>query len=231
MKEQLFIKRGIKWINTYYDCSDYIILNCSKEETNESYDIMIDKEDFDLVKQGQWFVVNKRRNSQLKDIFEVTWSKQVGSKQRDYMLHQWLLGTKGKNVIVDHINNDRFDNRRQNLRIVDNVINAINQQPRMVSKNKFIKNRKGFTYEKRTGKYLVRINIKGKEVNIGRYDTDEEAELIFLKANIILGNNKVSFYIQKRIKELGVTLTEKEINEHKYLHKVFCLNDNKIIGL
>ena len=59
MRKVFLEKKGFKWINTYYECDDYIILNCSKEETNESYDVLIDKEDFELVSKYTWH--NKKR--------------------------------------------------------------------------------------------------------------------------------------------------------------------------
>ena len=51
--EKIYEKRGSKWNNEYFDNGDDIIIKISKEESKEIYDILIDKEDFDKVKEGQ----------------------------------------------------------------------------------------------------------------------------------------------------------------------------------
>ena len=222
--KKLLEKKAIKWCNTYYECKDYIILNCSKEETNESYDILIDKEDFELVSKGQWYVSNQRKNSNLKDLYNIIWTDY--KLKTNFNIYQLILGTKNKNVIVDHINNNRFDNRKSNLRIVDAKINRMNQKPKQVGKNKLIKDRQGYNYDKNTGKFLTRATINGKGVNLGRYESEEEAEIIYLKANIIMGFDKTSTYLQDRIKKLNISLDENEIKNNKYLYKVYCIYNN-----
>ena len=227
MKNKILEKKAIKWCNTYYECDDYIILNCSKEETNESYDILIDKDDFEMVSQGQWYVFNPRKNNNLKNIYNIIWSKYEDNKSKNYLLHQLILNTKYKqNVVVDHINNNRFDNRRKNLRIVNSQINRLNQEPKKLGKNKLIDGKQGYNYDKKTKKYLTRITINGKMINIGRYKTELEAETIYLKASIIIGNDKISTYIHTRILELNITLTNEEIKSNKYLYKVYCIYNN-----
>lgn len=224
MRNKILEKKAIKWVNTYYECADYIILNCSKEETNESYDVLIDKEDFDLVSQGQWFVFNKRKNSHLKDICSIVWTRKIDEKQYNYDIYQLILSTKNnKDIVVDHINNNRFDNRKSNLRLVDAKTNRINQPPKQTSNNKFINGRQGYNFDKNTNKYLTRININGKEINIGRYNTELEAEIINIKANMIIGNHNISLYLKNRIKELNIILDEEEVKSNKYLYKVYCI--------
>ena len=66
--EKIYEKRGSKWNNEYFDNGDDIIIKISKEESKEIYDILIDKEDFDKVKEGQWYVGIKRKNTHLKEI-------------------------------------------------------------------------------------------------------------------------------------------------------------------
>ena len=51
--EKIYEKRGSKWNNEYFDNGDNIIIKISKEESKESYDVLIDKEDFDKVREGQ----------------------------------------------------------------------------------------------------------------------------------------------------------------------------------
>lgn len=225
MRKEILKKKAIKWCNTYYECDDYIILNCSKEETEESYDILIDKDDFELVSKGQWLIYNPRKNSNRKDIYQILWTKMINGKKINYEIYQLIMGTKLKdNIVVDHINTNRFDNRKENLRIVTPQINSINQYPKLL--NNKIKDRKGYYYDKKNNKFLARIRINGKMFNIGRYNTEIEAETLYLKANIIIENDKISTYLQERIKELNINVTDEEIKLNRYLYKVYCLYNN-----
>ena len=52
------------------------------------------------------------------------------SRQRDLYLHRHILGlTKGDGKIGDHVNRDRLDNRRENLRVVTRAAPAPKSAP------------------------------------------------------------------------------------------------------
>lgn len=70
---------------------------------------------------------------------------------------------------IDHINQDKSDNRIANLRAVPLVVNNLN-----INVNH--RNRYGFTgVVKAKGKYQARIRSGGKQRVIGVFDTPEEA--------------------------------------------------------
>jgi hypothetical protein len=46
-------------------------------------------------------------------------------------------------------------------------------------------NVRGYYYHKRDKKYIVRIGLQGKKINIGRFNTPEEAELAYQQAILI----------------------------------------------
>lgn len=208
MENKILEKNGLKWSNKYYEYDNYILLNVSKEETNESYDVLIDKDDFDLIKQGQWFVLIQQEKEHHKPVYNVLWSKSINGKQHNFHIYQWILKTKGKeNLVVDHINMNRLDNRRSNLRITTCQVNSINQE------------HKGYNYDLQTGKYLVRIKINKKCINIGRYDTELEAETIYLKACLLIHKEDVSYNVKERIDKLNITLTDEDY-KNKYIIKI-----------
>lgn len=68
--------------------------------------------------------------------------------------------------VVDHKNNDTLDNRRSNLRIASYSQNAQNR----VAKSGL----KGVSREP-SGRYRARIEIAGKGVSLGTFDTAEDA--------------------------------------------------------
>jgi hypothetical protein len=72
-------------------------------------------------------------------------------------------------LCVDHINGDKTDNRRENLRICTFEQNSHNQRKP--------KNKVGFQGIDITanGKYRARISVKGKEVRLGNFSVLNDA--------------------------------------------------------
>ena len=78
---------------------------------------------------------------------------------------------------VDHINGDGLDNRRSNLRLVDNRLNARNRRTRRDSST-------GARGVERIGaKYRARINVSGKHIHLGVFETLDEAKQAYARAS------------------------------------------------
>lgn len=77
-----------------------------------------------------------------------------------------------KGFEVDHKVRNGLDNRKDNLRITQRDTNEQNR------KSKNINNTSGYrnvSYDKSTNKYLVQLQIDGKNKCLGRFDDIEEA--------------------------------------------------------
>ena len=72
---------------------------------------------------------------------------------------------------IDHINNDRSDNRISNLRCANYQTNAFNRKPS--SRN--IHGMQGIRPNRYATKWQATIKISGKNIFIGTFDTKEEA--------------------------------------------------------
>ena len=89
-------------------------------------------------------------------------------------MHRFILSAPS-GVMVDHINGDKLDNRRQNLRLCTNSQNQGNRKAaRGVSKFK------GVTWQKRRpgcgrSHWKAQIVIDGVAKYLGAFDTDREA--------------------------------------------------------
>ena len=99
---------------------------------------------------------------------------------------------------IDHINNIRDDNRIENLRWVS--INENNQNKSMSINN--TSGFKGVTFDKVKNKWRAEIGHNGKMINIGRYDTKEEAN----NARVQKAKELFGEYTNKCEKEININI-------------------------
>lgn len=92
-------------------------------------------------------------------------------------LHRDIMGINDPKVFVDHINGDRFDNRRSNLRIASSYGNNQNSAPRINGKSRF----KGVYPVRNTTDKIWAAQIKANHVRtfLGCFTTQEEAALAY----------------------------------------------------
>lgn len=84
------------------------------------------------------------------------------------LMHRLLLGLEpGDGRQADHVNCDRLDNRRSNLRVVTNEQNHQNLATRDALR--------GVTRHPRSSRFRARVTLRGKEHYLGSFDTPEEA--------------------------------------------------------
>lgn len=87
-------------------------------------------------------------------------------------LHNVVMGEIDKNgKVVDHINGDKLDNRRSNLRLITRQQNNMNRGANKVRKDTHYK---GVILHE-SGKWQARIGIDGKKVYLGYFKTPEDA--------------------------------------------------------
>lgn len=96
-------------------------------------------------------------------------------KNKSIKIHRLILGIDNSSVPVDHVDGNRLNNRRYNLRVSDNQLNSRNRSNRKDSKVGY----KGVTITKE-GNYMARIQIDlNKRLCLGRFSTPEEAALTY----------------------------------------------------
>jgi hypothetical protein len=84
-------------------------------------------------------------------------------------------------IVVDHINNDRTNNRIENLRAATIKENQLNSRTRVTSSSGV----KNVHWHKATGQWQVMVRTNGKRKHVGLFDDLEDA-----KAAAILWRNK-----------------------------------------
>lgn len=91
------------------------------------------------------------------------------SKNKGLYLHRYILNAKEKDI-VDHINNDKYDNRKSNLRIASGSINQHNRRNKSTNKSGVVGVR-----DNGHGKFNSFIMINNESINLGTYDCFEDA--------------------------------------------------------
>lgn len=89
-----------------------------------------------------------------------------GRKQR---FHQLVIPKKD-GFVIDHINHNKLDNRRENLRYATSQVNSLNSKLSKTNKSGY----KGVSQNKK-GKWVAYIWVNYKSHYLGTYDTKEEA--------------------------------------------------------
>jgi hypothetical protein len=89
---------------------------------------------------------------------------------RHFLMHRLIFDAK-KGQAVDHINGDRSDNRRQNLRIASHAQNMQNRTVAKTNKTGF----KGVYFDGARAKYRAEISAFGRRMRLGRFATAEQA--------------------------------------------------------
>jgi hypothetical protein len=90
----------------------------------------------------------------------------VGAGIACITMHKLLLGPCPGGMVTDHINRNRLDNRRTNLRFVTHHQNNMN---RRVSG--------GGAYKLKSGRFQAKLKRNNKRIHLGTFDTMEQADL------------------------------------------------------
>lgn len=104
------------------------------------------------------------------------------AKPKKILLHREIMNTP-EGMFTDHINHNRLDNRKCNLRICTTSQNLANS-----NKGRRGNTYKGITWHIRDKKWEVKFKSQGKYYFIGYFDTQEEAiEAYNKRAKEVLG--------------------------------------------
>ena len=93
-----------------------------------------------------------------------------------YLAKPKIITDTDENTIIDHINRDKLDNRKENFRYATKSENRINSKTRTDN----VSGIQGVRFEE--GKWRVRISVNGKYVHLGMFNDFEEAVKTRLKA-------------------------------------------------
>lgn len=143
--------RDLNEIIEYEDYAEIIICNIRCEEVARA---IIDLECIDAIKDYNWHIHN--------DVYII--NNQVG------FLHRFIMNCPD-DMVIDHINRNPLDNRRENLRICTQQQNTMNSSTRCDNTSGI----PGVFWYKSRNKWMAYITINGKRKHLGYFKTKEGA--------------------------------------------------------
>ena len=134
-------------------------------ELTQGYKAIVDDDVYEELNQQKWCVHLMKRDGK-------------AYATRLLRLHHAIVGIPPKGYVVDHINGDGLDNRRENLRIISIQDNTRWQK---VNKNN-TSGYRGVSFHKAKQRCDASIRANKRKVHLGRYKTAEEAARAYDKA-------------------------------------------------
>ena len=123
--------------------------------------VLLDDEDYDVFSVYYWHLSSSGYAS--RNVYRNKQSVKI-------LLHREIMGVSnsGNLIYVDHINRDKLDNRKSNLRVCTPTQNHANCIKNSTNKSGY----KGVVYypEHKINPYSVYIQYKRKTIYVGRYN-------------------------------------------------------------
>ena len=141
--------------NKYYFVENYVIGIAN----NTGVEFIIDYEDYSKICNYTW-------NEKLDNGYMYT-----NSNHKKIYLHRFIFDNLKRDEQVDHINHNKCDNRRDNLRICNNSQNQMNRDKPITNTSEV----KGVYWHKNKQKWQANIQINGDLLYLGLFDLKEDA--------------------------------------------------------
>ena len=139
--------------NEIIEYDDYAEIILYDKQYNEVARVIIDLECVDVVKDYKWRLQA-----------DYVYNNKIG------LLHRYIMNPSD-DLVVDHINHNPLDNRRNNLRICTQQENQFNRSIQYNNTSGFT----GVSFHKYSNKWMAYIKINKKKKFLGYYNTKEEA--------------------------------------------------------
>jgi len=146
-----------------------LIIMAKQIQLNNGVITIVDDEDYEYLNQWKWYLLKSHTN-----YYAIRTQR---PENKLLQLHRIVMKAK-KGEIIDHINGNKLDNRKSNLRI---CTQAQNNQNRKISKlNKSGYN--GVSWSIRNKKWVAQIACENKKIHIGYYIDPIDAAKAFNNA-------------------------------------------------
>jgi hypothetical protein len=131
-----------------------------KIKLTKGFEAIVDDEDFEYLSQWKWHI-STNGYAMRKEHIHIAKNK-YGHKI--FRMHRVINNTPD-DLFTDHINRDKLDNRRVNLRTVNKSQNGLNVGVGSANTSGY----KGVYWDKFNNKWRAEIKVLGKKKCLGRY--------------------------------------------------------------
>ncbi len=140
-----------------------------KIKLNKGKSAIVDDEDFAVLSKYTWFV---------SDTGYAKSSLWIDNEAKHVRMHHLIIGKPKKGEYMDHINHNKLDNRRINLRICTNAENMRNRTAPSNNTSGF----KGVWWHSARKKWAARVICNYKSHNLGLYSDKKDAAKAYNEA-------------------------------------------------
>ena len=127
---------------------------------------IVDPSDYECLSEYKWHLAESPAGS-----YAARWGRTVNNKRKKIWMHREVIDIP-KNMVCDHINGIRLDNRSANLRpatVSQNVCNS--PKLKIGTRSKY----KGLEWDKTQRKWKARIQVNRKRIYLGSFSTEINA--------------------------------------------------------
>lgn len=126
---------------------------------------LVDDADFEWLNQWHWIYdgLYASRNQYLGKI-------KGKYKYKKIYMHR-LVNDTTEGLLTDHINQDKLDNRKSNLRTGNKKLNSINRGLQSNNKSGY----RGVAWDKINRNWQAKIKVNQRNINLGRFSSKDEA--------------------------------------------------------
>ena len=189
--------------------------------THGTHTVLYDEEDREIVESYKWHISKQGKGKTCyvqtvvidpdkDELFINPNDKRKRKKRKTIHMHR-LITKCPKHLVVDHINHNGLDNRKENLRICTHQQNQYN-------KKLFARNSSGFkgvSWSKRSKKWKAQITPNNKYLHLCFFNTKEEAARAYdANAHHYFGEFAFLNYPDEKIDE-SLIISEKEDNKKR----------------
>lgn len=135
---------------------------------------IVDEEDVGILRAGEWFVNSKG--------YVVRRGRGPGKRLHRRVMARKLRRNLRRDQLTDHLNRDKLDNTRGNLRLATQSQNQFNRGPDTGYRFKGVR----LLRREKVNRWDARITCRGKRHYLGVFATPEDAARAYNAAAIIL---------------------------------------------
>lgn len=130
---------------------------------------VIDHEDYKKIKRYKWHY---------KDTgYAVSYSKGSAAERKQVRMHRLITKCPTRKE-VDHIDGNKLNNCKENLRVCTRSQNMMNKGKPKKGSSRF----KGVSWHEKSGKWRARIKMNGLEMYLGIFESENEAFRVYREA-------------------------------------------------